>query len=36
VPLERPVSDGATVAVTLEDEPGAESPQGEILMQANV
>jgi anti-sigma factor RsiW len=36
VPLERPVSEGATVAVTLEDEPGAEAPQGEILMQANV
>jgi anti-sigma-K factor RskA len=36
VPLEEPVSSGNTVAVTLEDEGGAESPQGDILLSADV
>ena len=35
-PLEGPVEPGNTVAVTLEDEPGAQTPQGEILMSADV
>jgi anti-sigma-K factor RskA len=36
VPLERPVGEGDTVAVTVEDAGGAQTPQGEILMQADV
>jgi anti-sigma-K factor RskA len=36
VELNRPVEDGATVAVTLERAGGVETPQGEILMSANV
>lgn len=36
VELTRPVESGATVAVTLEAAGGVESPQGEILMSANV
>ena len=36
VELTRPVDSGATVAVTLEAAGGVESPQGEILMSANV
>jgi anti-sigma-K factor RskA len=36
VPLEEPVSSGNTVAVTLEDEGGVESPQGDILLSADV
>jgi anti-sigma-K factor RskA len=36
VPLERSVDDGDTVAVTVEDAGGAERPEGEIFMQADV
>jgi len=36
VELTRPVEPGDTVAVTLEAAGGAETPQGEILMSANV
>jgi anti-sigma-K factor RskA len=36
VELTRPVEAGNTVAVTLEDEGGAERPRGDILMSANV
>jgi anti-sigma-K factor RskA len=36
VPIEEPVSSGNTVAVTLEDEGGAESPTGDILLSASV
>jgi anti-sigma-K factor RskA len=36
VELTRPVDSGVTVAVTLEAAGGVESPQGEILMSANV
>ena len=36
VPLEQPVGEGDTVAVTLEDAGGAEAPEGEILMRADV
>jgi anti-sigma factor RsiW len=32
--LERPVPVGAVVAATIEDEPGAEMPQGEIVFSA--
>lgn len=36
VPLDEPVEAGDTVAVTLEDEGGADTPEGDILMSANV
>ena len=36
VPLEERVSSGDTVAVTLEDEGGVQSPTGDILLSANV
>jgi anti-sigma-K factor RskA len=36
VELTRPVESGVTVAVTLEAAGGVESPQGEILLSANV
>jgi anti-sigma-K factor RskA len=36
VELTRPVEGGATVAVTLEQAGGVETPQGEILMSARV
>jgi anti-sigma-K factor RskA len=36
VQLERPVAEGDTVAVTVEDAGGAEAPEGEILMRADV
>lgn len=36
VPLEEPVSDGDTVAVTLEDAGGSPAPTGDILLQADV
>ena len=36
VPLEEQVREGATVAVTVEDEGGAEQPQGDILTSADV
>jgi anti-sigma-K factor RskA len=36
VELTRPVESGVTVAVTLENAGGVETPQGEILLSANV
>jgi hypothetical protein len=36
VKLTRSVSSGDVVAVTLEDEPGSDTPHGDILMSANV
>jgi anti-sigma-K factor RskA len=36
VMLDEPVEAGNTVAVTLEDEGGVETPEGEILMSADV
>jgi anti-sigma-K factor RskA len=36
VPLEEPVSSGNVVAVTLEDEGGADSPTSDILLSADV
>jgi anti-sigma-K factor RskA len=36
VPLEESVQSGDTVAVTLEDEGGADSPTSDILLSANV
>lgn len=34
--LTHPVEPGDVVAMTLEDEPGADTPRGDILMSANV
>ena len=36
VNLTRPVARGDVVAVTLEDRPGSDTPQGDILLKANV
>ena len=36
LPLDEPVEDGNTVAVTLEDEGGAAVPEGKIVMSADV
>jgi anti-sigma-K factor RskA len=36
VPLEEPVSAGNTVAVTLEDEGGAQAPTSDVLLSASV
>jgi hypothetical protein len=36
VPIEEPVSSGNIVAVTLEDEGGAEAPTSDILLSAGV
>jgi anti-sigma-K factor RskA len=36
IDISRPVRSGNTVAVTLEDAGGAETPHGDILMSANV
>lgn len=34
IALTRPVPEGATVAVTVEDEPGGQKPEGSLLFQA--